>query len=83
MRKKLCPQCKIASFYLKNDANDRLLIYVNSDDQILLKYPEDSFDGFNQEEIFCLGCSWHGLPKRTVKYWYFIILYVIYIQYYH
>ena len=41
MKKMLCPQCKIAAMYVKNEAGERRLVYVT---------------------------SWHGNPKRLVKY---------------
>ena len=54
MKKLLCPQCKIAAMYVKNG-------------EVVPKYPEDSMEGFDLTEVFCLGCSWHGSPKRLVK----------------
>lgn len=67
MRKLLCPQCKIAALYVKNDRNERLLVYVMEDGEIVPKYPADSMEGFDLTEVYCLGCSWHGSPKRLVK----------------
>lgn len=67
MRKLLCPQCKIAALYVKNDRNERLLIYVMEDGEIVPKNPADSMKGFDLTEVYCLGCSWHGSPKRLVK----------------
>ena len=29
MRKMLCPQCKIAAMYVKNEAGDRRLVYLS------------------------------------------------------
>lgn len=67
MRKLLCPQCKIAALYVKNDRNVRLLVYVMEDGEVVPKNPADSMDGFDLTEVYCLGCSWHGSPKRLVK----------------
>ncbi|UVP11508.1 hypothetical protein NXW52_00995 [Bacteroides ovatus] len=67
MKKLLCPQCKIAAMYVKNEQGDRLLVYVLEDGEVVPKYPEDSMEGFDLTEVFCLGCSWHGSPKRLVK----------------
>ena len=67
MRKLLCPQCKIAAMYVKNEQGDRLLVYVLEDGEVVPKDPEDSMEGFDLTEVFCLGCSWHGSPKRLVK----------------
>ena len=30
MKKMLCPQCKIAAMYVKNEAGERRLVYVTS-----------------------------------------------------
>lgn len=68
MRKMLCPQCKIASFYVKNEKGDRLLVYVTAEGEVTPKRPEDSTEGFDLSEVYCLGCSWHGSPKRLVRY---------------
>ena len=67
MRKLLCHQCKIAAMYVKNEAGERLLVYVTTDGQVIPKNPEASTEGFDLSEVFCLGCSWHGSPKRMSK----------------
>lgn len=68
MRKMLCPQCKIGAFYVKNADEERLLVYVTADGEVITKDPEASTDGFDLSEVWCLGCSWHGSPKRAVKH---------------
>lgn len=68
MRKMLCPQCKIAAMYVKNEAGDRRLVYVVKGGEVIPKNPEESLDGFDVSEVFCLGCSWHGNPKKLVRY---------------
>lgn len=68
MRKLVCPQCKVAAVYVKNEKGDRLPVYVTDNGQIVPKDQEASLDGFNLEEVFCLGCSWHGNPRRMVRY---------------
>lgn len=68
MKKLLCPQCKIAAMYVMNDADERRLVYVTSENEVVPKNPEESLEGFNLEEVHCLGCSWKGSPKRMVKY---------------
>ena len=37
MRKMLCPQCKIAAMYVKNEAGDRRLVYVVEGERSYLK----------------------------------------------
>lgn len=67
MKKKLCPQCKIAALYVKNEKGERRLIYVTAEGEVVPKYPDESLDGFDISEVFCLGCSWHGSPQRLVR----------------
>ena len=57
MKKLLCPQCKIAGMYVKNDQGERLLVY-----------PEIPIEGFDFTEVYCLGCSWHGSPKQLTRF---------------
>ena len=67
MRKLLCPQCKISSMYVKNAAGERLLDYVFDKGEVIPKYEDVSTEGFDMDEVFCLGCSWSGAPRRLVK----------------
>lgn len=60
----LCPQCKIAAMYVKNAAGERLLVYVLENGEVVPKYETDSTEGFDLSIVYCLGCSWHGSPKR-------------------
>lgn len=64
MRKYKCPQCDIPSMYVKNDKGDRLLVYVYEGGRVEPKNPDADMTGFDLTEVFCLGCSWHGSPKR-------------------
>ena len=66
-RKRKCPQCMISAFFIKNDAGDRRLVYVLEDGSIIDKYGEESLDGVDLSEGFCLGCSWHGSEKRLKR----------------
>ena len=67
-RKMLCPQCKIASLYVKNELGERILVYVKEDGTIIFKNPITELNTVDLTEVYCLGCSWHGNPKRLVKY---------------
>ena len=60
MKKMLCPQCKIAAMYVKNEAGERRLVYVTSEGEVVPKKEDESLEGFDLNEVFCLGCSWHG-----------------------
>ena len=64
MKKLLCPQCKISYMYVKNDKNERRLVDIDDNHNVIPKYPEESLEGFDLTEVYCLGCSWHGSPKR-------------------
>lgn len=68
MRKLLCPQCKIGAMYVKNEKGERLLVYVNTEGEVVCKNPEDSTEGFDLTEVYCLGCSWHGNPKKITRH---------------
>ncbi|MBU3854998.1 MULTISPECIES: hypothetical protein [Bacteroides] len=68
MKKKLCPQCKIPSVYVKNEKGERRLVYVTSDGTVVPKNPEETLDGYDLSEVFCLGCSWHGSPSRMARW---------------
>ena len=68
MRKMLCPQCKIAAMYVKNELNERRLVYVTDSGEVVAKKEDESLEGFDLSEVYCLGCSWHGSPKKMVKY---------------
>lgn len=67
MRKLLCPQCKISALFVKNEQGERLLVSVMENGDIVPKDPDASTEGFDLTDIYCLGCSWHGSPKRLVK----------------
>lgn len=45
-----------------------VLVYVVEGGEVIPKNPEESLDGFDVSEVFCLGCSWHGNPKKLVRY---------------
>ena len=44
MKKLVCPQCRIAAMFVKNDLNERRLVYVNEKKEIVPKNPEESLD---------------------------------------
>lgn len=67
MRKLLCPQCKIAALYVKNEQGERLLVYVLENGEVVPKDLSTSTNGFDLTEVYCLGCSWHGSPARMAK----------------
>ena len=64
-KKELCPQCKIASMYVKNEMGERLLVYIIDDGIVIPKNPEASLEGYDLTDVYCLGCSWHGKIGRA------------------
>ncbi|MDD2474528.1 MAG: hypothetical protein PHI32_01310 [Dysgonamonadaceae bacterium] len=66
MRKKLCPQCKIHRFYLKNIEGERLVVIVNREKEIIPIHDYESLDGFDTSTLYCLGCSWRGSVDRLI-----------------
>ena len=42
MRKLLCPQCKIAGLYVKNEKKERLLVYVSDEGEVVPKNLEEN-----------------------------------------
>ena len=48
--------------YVKNEQGDRLLVYITKEGVVIPKDEEAS------TEVYCLGCSWHGSPKRLIKF---------------
>lgn len=50
--------------YVKNEQGERLLVYVLENGEVVPKYPEDSMEGFDLTEVFCLGVRGTGRPSR-------------------
>ena len=57
MKKMLCPQCKIAAMYVKNEAGERRLVYVTSEGEVVPKKEDESLEGFDLNEVF-LFLAW-------------------------
>lgn len=66
MENKLCPQCKIRRFNVKNDKGDSVVVTVTKNNEIIPVHPEQSLNGFNLDILYCLGCSWKGSANRLV-----------------
>jgi hypothetical protein len=66
MKKKLCPQCKIHRFRIKNAAGDSIVVTVNEKNEVVPIYPDQSLEGYNPEVLYCLGCSWKGSPGSLI-----------------
>lgn len=68
MKRRLCPQCKIPNFYVLNKEGERRLVFVTTDFQVVPAREGESTEGFDLVLIYCLGCSWKGSPRSTVRY---------------
>lgn len=66
MRKLLCPQCKVSALYVKNSEGERRSVYVTDDYRVVPRNEGESFEGFDLETVYCMGCSWSGSPRRLV-----------------
>lgn len=68
MKKKLCPQCKVGRFRVRNASGASIVVEVDADFNIKALHENESLDGFNLDDLFCLGCSWHGSAKKLMDY---------------
>lgn len=68
MKKRICPQCKVANLYVKNQNGDIRLVYVDNNGEIKPKKQGEDLEGFNLSTVYCLGCSWSGSPQKLIKY---------------
>ena len=66
MKKKLCPQCKIHRFRVKNERGDSVVVVVNEQHEVIPIHQEESLEGFDLTVLYCLGCSWKGSPKALL-----------------
>ena len=64
----ICPQCKVGAFFVLNGNGERLPVYVSREGEIVPKDLAASFEGYDLTEVYCLCCSWHGSPRRLLKY---------------
>lgn len=64
----ICPQCGIAYFYVKNKQGEWMNVKVTRELDIIPVDESKSLEGFNLNELFCLGCSWHGKINDLKKY---------------
>ena len=64
----ICPQCGVAIFYVKNIQGERINVKVTRDLEIVFVDKTKSPEGFDLNELFCLGCSWHGKLSELKKY---------------
>jgi len=68
MKFMVCPQCGIANFYVKNEKGERLNVKVTRELEIIQNDISKNIEGYNLDELFCLGCSWHGSVYELKRY---------------
>lgn len=66
MKDKICLQCKIRRFRVKDEKGNSVVVTVTEDNQIVPIHPEESLEGFDLEILYCLGCSWKGSVKKLI-----------------
>ncbi|MDD3196049.1 MAG: hypothetical protein PHU68_09660 [Paludibacter sp.] len=62
-RKRLCPQCKIHRFRVKNEKGDSVVVIVTEDYEVVPIHEDVSLEGYDLTVLYCLGCSWKGSPR--------------------
>ena len=65
-RNKLCPQCKIRRFQVKNDAGQSVVVMVSENYEIIPVHENESLEGMDLSVLYCLGCSWKGSLKSLI-----------------
>lgn len=66
-KKKLCPQCKIGRFQVKNAAGEAVVVTVNENSEITPVHEGQSLVGFDLTVLYCLGCSWKGSTNKLTN----------------
>lgn len=66
MKNKLCPQCQIRRFNVKNDKGESIVVTLTNKNEVIPIKEGQSLEGFNLDELFCLGCSWKGSPTSLI-----------------
>lgn len=67
-KKKLCPQCKVGRFRVKNIDGDSVVVTVSEQLVVEALHPEQSLEGFDLTVLYCLGCSWKGSVNALVNH---------------
>jgi len=66
MKKKLCPQCMIHRFRVKNEQGESVVVTVNELNEIIPIHPDTSLEGYDLNVLYCLGCSWKGSANSLI-----------------
>ncbi|MFV0472071.1 MAG: hypothetical protein ACK5L7_08595 [Paludibacteraceae bacterium] len=60
MKNKLCPQCEIRRFRVRNQDGASIVVVVTDHNEIVPIHENESLEGFDLDILYCLGCSWKG-----------------------
>ena len=66
MKNKLCPQCEVRRFQVKNERGEAVVVTVDEQNQINPIHEGTSLDGFDLDILYCLGCSWKGSVRQLI-----------------
>ncbi len=65
----ICPQCKARRFFVKNAQGERVVVQFREDGSPDVISPEGATTlNFEEEELFCLGCSWTGSLQKLKNF---------------
>ncbi len=65
-KNKLCPQCKIRRFQVKNSEGGFVVVTVDENNVITPIHEGTSLDGYDLDVLYCLGCSWKGSVNNLI-----------------
>lgn len=68
MKFKVCPQCGVPNFFIKDKLGNRINIKVSREGEIIPKDESVNLNDYNTNTIYCLGCSWSGNKKSLKNY---------------
>ncbi len=63
---KICPQCKIRRFMVKNESGAFAVVTVDKDNNIIPVKDGVNLDDYDLSILYCLGCSWKGSIQRLI-----------------
>ena len=64
----VCPKCGARRFILKNKNDKSIVVNVTRKLEIIPINSNENIEGFNTEDLYCIGCSWVGSNLKLCKY---------------
>lgn len=68
IRFKVCPKCGARRFIIKNNEGKTIVVNVTVENEIIPINSDDKTDGFNTDDLHCVGCSWIGSKFKLLRY---------------